>query len=90
MLEDKRIADVRDVILDGIKEVQPLPAQDGDRDWSVYYYRKGESGKSFTQYVNDVIESGIKETKPMEEWVNTTNIVGKVINNGVKETKITE
>jgi predicted peroxiredoxin len=40
--------------------------------------------------ITDVIRDGIKETKPMDEWVNTTNIVGKVINNGVKETKITE
>ena len=32
--------------------------------------------------VTDVIRDGIKETKPMEEWVNTTNIVGKVISEG--------
>jgi hypothetical protein len=32
--------------------------------------------------VTDVIRDGIKETKPMDEWVNTTNIVGKVISEG--------
>jgi predicted peroxiredoxin len=90
MIEDKRIPDITDVICDGIKEVQPLPAQDGNRDWGKYYHGKEDRTKPHTKYVDDVIESGIKETKPMDEWVNTTNIVGKVINNGVKETKITE
>jgi hypothetical protein len=83
MLEDKRIADVRDVILDGIKEVKELPDQSGElRGYGDYYHRQEDRTKPFTQYVNDVIGSGIKETKPMEEWVNTTNIVGKVISEG--------
>jgi hypothetical protein len=59
--EEKRIPDVTDVIRDGIKEVQPLPAQDGNRDWGVYYYRKGEPTKPHTKYVDEVIENGIKE-----------------------------
>ena len=59
--EEKRITDVTDVIRDGIKEVQPLPAQDGNRDWGVYYYRKGEPTKPHTKYVDEVIENGIKE-----------------------------
>jgi hypothetical protein len=33
--------------------------------------------------ITDVIRDGIKETKPMDEWVNTTNIVGKVISKGI-------
>jgi len=60
-VEEKRIDDVIDVIRDGIKEVQPLPAQDGNRDWGVYYYRKGEPTKPHTKYVDEVIENGIKE-----------------------------
>jgi len=59
--EEKRIPDVTDVIRDGIKEVQPLPAQDGNRDWGNYYYRKGEPTKPHTKYVDEVIENGIKE-----------------------------
>ena len=83
--EEKRIDDVTGVIRDGIKEVQPLPAQDGNRDWGNYYHRQEDRTKPFTKTVDDVIRDGIKETKPMEEWVNTTNIVGKVIDNGIKE-----
>jgi len=82
IIEDKRIPDITDVICDGIKEVQPLPAQDGNRDWGNYYYRKGEPTKPHTKYVDEVIDNGIKETRAMEEWVNTTNIVGKVISEG--------
>ena len=48
------------VIKNGIKEVQPLPAQDGNRDWGVYYNRKEDRTKPHTQYVNDVIENGEK------------------------------
>ena len=48
------------VIKNGIKEVQPLPAQDGNRDWGIYYYRKEDITKPHTQYVNDVIENGEK------------------------------
>jgi predicted peroxiredoxin len=58
--EEKRIPDVTDVIRDGIKEVQPLPAQDGNRDWGNYYYRKGDVGKPHTKYVDEVIENGKK------------------------------
>jgi hypothetical protein len=85
IIEDKRLPDITDVICDGIKEVQPLPAQDGNRDWGVYYNRQEDRTKPFTKYVDDVITNGIKRTKAMDEWVNTTNIVGKVIDNGIKE-----
>jgi methylaspartate ammonia-lyase len=37
--------------------------------------------------VNNVLEKGIKETRAMDEWVNTENIINKVIDNGIKETK---
>jgi predicted peroxiredoxin len=83
MLEDKRIADVRNVILDGIKEVKELPDQSGElRGYGDYYHRQEDRTKPFTKTVDDVIRDGIKETKPMDEWVNTTNIVGKVISEG--------
>jgi hypothetical protein len=51
---------VNKVMTNGIKEVQPLPAQDGNRDWGVYYYRKGEPTKPHTKYVDDVLEKGEK------------------------------
>jgi predicted peroxiredoxin len=85
IIEDKRLPDITDVICDGIKEVQPLPAQDGNRDWGNYYHRQEDRIKPHTKYVDDVITNGIKRTKAMDEWVNTTNIVGKVIDNGIKE-----
>jgi hypothetical protein len=50
------------VIKNSIKEVQPLPAQDGNMDYSNYYYKQGDRTKPHTQYVNDVIENSIKET----------------------------
>jgi hypothetical protein len=58
--EEKKIPEVTDVIRDGIKEVQPLPAQDGNRDWGNYYYRKGEPTKPHTKYVDEVITEGKK------------------------------
>jgi predicted peroxiredoxin len=82
--EEKRIPDVTDVIRDGIKEVQPLPAQDGNRDWGNYYYRKGDVGKPHTKYVDEVIENGIKETKLIDYSDNTEFIVNGVINSGHK------
>jgi predicted peroxiredoxin len=51
---------IEDTINNGIKEVQPLPAQDGNRDWGVYYHRQEDRTKPHTQYVNDVIENGDK------------------------------
>ena len=80
--ENHRLDVVEIVLEKGIKEVQPLPAQDGNMDYSNYYYRQGESGKPHTKYVDDVITNGIKETKPMDEWVNTDRIVDGVISNG--------
>jgi predicted peroxiredoxin len=80
--ENHRLDDVASVLEKGIKEVQPLPAQDGNMDYSNYYYRQGESGKPHTQYVDDVITNGIKKTKAMDEWVNTDRIVDGVIGNG--------
>jgi predicted peroxiredoxin len=75
--ENHRLDDVASVLEKGIKEVQPLPAQDGNMDYSNYYYRQGESGKPHTQYVDDVITNGIKKTEAA-----AFRIVDGVISNG--------
>jgi predicted peroxiredoxin len=51
---------IEDTINNGIKEVHPLPAQDGNRDWGKYYHGKEDRTKPFNEYLNDVIENGIK------------------------------
>lgn len=48
------------VIEQGIKEVQPLPSQEGNRDWGIYYHKKGNRTKPHTEYVDEVINEGIK------------------------------
>ena len=50
------------VISDGIKEVQPLPSQEGNKDWGIYYHRQEVPTKPHTQYVDDVVRDGVKET----------------------------
>ena len=56
--ENRRLDDVASVLEKGIKEVQPLPAQDGNRDWGIYYHRQEVPTKPHTQYVDDVIKNG--------------------------------
>ena len=51
---------VNEVMNNGIKEVQPLPAQDGNRDWGKYYHGKEDITKPHTEYVNDVLDKGEK------------------------------
>ena len=80
--ENHRLDDVASVLEKGIKEVQPLPSQEGNMDYSNYYYRQGVPTKPHTKYVDDVITNGIKKTKAMDEWVNTDRIVDGVISNG--------
>jgi hypothetical protein len=48
------------VINNGVKEVQPLPAQDGNRDWGNYYHRQEDTTKPHTEYVNEIINDGIR------------------------------
>ena len=38
--------------------------------------------------VEDTIQNGVKETRPMEGWVNSEKIVDKTIQNGVKDIKV--
>lgn len=68
----------------GVKETK-TPG-DGDIVSTIEWMNENKS-TSYAKMIDDVIENGVKETKPMDEWVNTKNIVGKVIDNGIKETK---
>lgn len=77
---------VKEILRKGVKIVRPLPAQDGNRDWGNYYHDKEDRTKPFNEYVNDTIKFGVKETKHMDEWVNTDNIIKKVIKDGEIDT----
>lgn len=81
-----KMSTVRDVIEKGIKEIKSLPSLDGNRDWGEYYHDKEDRTKPFNEYLNEAITYGVKETKPMDEWVNTDNIVKKIIENGEIDT----
>jgi hypothetical protein len=52
---DKRI---RDIAQNGVKVLQPLPAQDGNMDWGNYYHGKEDRTKPFNEYLNDAIRFG--------------------------------
>jgi hypothetical protein len=54
---------VDDAIQNGVKIIQPLPAQDGNMDWRNYYQDKEDRTKPHCQYVNDVIENGMINLK---------------------------
>jgi hypothetical protein len=84
--EEKRISDVTDVIDNGVKEIQPLSAQDGNRDWGNYYHRQEDRTKPHTEYVNDAMSSGIKKTiwrkvENFPEYENRIIVNGVLINN---------
>ena len=68
--------EIIDVIQEGVKEIQPLPAQDGNMDWGLYYQRQEDRTKPHTEYVRDVIE----------EHHHRTREVVVTIKDGVKET----
>ena len=72
------------VISDGIKEVQPLPSQEGNKDWGTYYNRQEDRTKPHTQYVDDVVRNGIKETKYCE--LHSLMMADHIIRDGIKET----
>ena len=56
----ERIVD--EVVKDGVKETQPLPAQDGNMDWGNYYHGKEDRTKPFNEYLDEAIRFGVKET----------------------------
>jgi len=71
------------VISDGIKEVQPLPAQEGNMDWGNYYYRQPDRTKAHIKYVDDAIRDGVKETWGYEKQPQIR--INEVIEHGTKE-----
>jgi hypothetical protein len=58
--ENRRIPEVTSVLECGIKEVQPLPSQEGNKDWGNYYHRQEDRTKPHTRYVDDVVSEGKK------------------------------
>lgn len=62
---------IKEILRKGIKTVQPLPAQDGNRDWGNYYHDKEDRTKPFNEYLNETIEFGIKTTKGMDCGLNS-------------------
>jgi hypothetical protein len=64
---------VKDVIENGVKEMQPLPAQDGNRDWGLYYRRKGHMTKPHTEYVKEVIEDPYNHRARIEGVIKNTD-----------------
>ena len=58
--ENRRLDDVASVLEKGIKEVQPLPSQEGNKDWGNYYHRQEDRTKPHTRYVDDVVSEGKK------------------------------
>ena len=82
--ENHRLDDVASVLEKGIKEVQPLPSQEGNMDYSNYYYRQGVPTKPHTKYVDDVITNGIKETWGYDKQPQIR--IDNVIENGIRPT----
>jgi hypothetical protein len=72
------------VVKDGVKETQPLPAQDGNMDWGNYYHGKEDRTKPFNEYLDDAIRFGVKEV--IDEKHHRTREVVLTIKDGVKET----
>jgi len=64
---------VKDVLENGVKEIQPLPAQDGNRDWGLYYHRQEDRTKPHTEYVKEVIEDSYNHMGRVEGVIRNTN-----------------
>lgn len=73
---------VEGVIKNGVKEVQPLPTQDGNKDWGNYYHRQEDRTKPHTEYVNDAVRDGVKETWGYDKQSQVK--VENVVENGKK------
>jgi hypothetical protein len=63
----------KQVIRDGVKEIQPLPAQDGNRDWGLYYHRQEDRTKPHTEYVKEVIEDSYNHMGRVEGVIRNTD-----------------
>jgi len=64
---------VKDVLENGVKEIQPLPAQDGNRDWGLYYHRQEDRTKPHTEYVKEVIEDSYNHRGRVEGVIRNTD-----------------
>jgi hypothetical protein len=64
---------VKDVLENGVKEIQPLPAQDGNRDWGLYYHRQEDRTKPHTEYVKEVIEDCYNHIGRVEGVIRNTD-----------------
>jgi hypothetical protein len=63
----------KQAIRDGVKEIQPLPAQDGNRDWGLYYHRQEDRTKPHTEYVKEVIEDSYNHRGRVEGIIRNTD-----------------
>jgi hypothetical protein len=63
----------KQAIRDGVKEIQPLPAQDGNRDWGLYYHRQEDRTKPHTEYVKEVIEDSYNHMGRVEGVIRNTD-----------------
>jgi hypothetical protein len=92
-----RPSTVGDAIENGVKKTGPIQhkymveniIENGELKTSSRNLEQFGQGYSLWK-TETVINEGVKETKEMDEWVNTPRIVGDVIENGVKETLNTE
>jgi subtilisin family serine protease len=75
---------INNIIETGIKEVQPLPSQEGNKDWGNYYHDKKNRVKPFIEYLNEAIMFGVKETR-VDASQNPMGKVNQVIENGIKK-----
>ena len=64
---------INDAIENGVKEIQPLPAQDGNRDWGLYYQRQEDRTKPHTEYVKEVIEDSYNHMGRVEGVIRNTD-----------------
>jgi len=83
--EMKRMNEVNIVLGEGIKEVKELPDKSGElRGYGDYYNTQEDRTKPHTQYVDDVVLNGIKETKSVHIFNGES--IESVIQDGIKET----
>jgi hypothetical protein len=75
---------INNIIETGIKEVQPLPSQEGNKDWGNYYHAKKNRVKPFIEYLDEAIMFGVKETRA-DASQNPMGKVNQVIENGIKK-----
>ena len=81
--------DVEKALKNGIKETIELPDKSGELNgYGDYYDRQEDRTKPHTQYVDDVVLNGIKETNHCS--VSNDENARIVIQNGIKETKYCE